>query len=46
MQTYVQEAKPPLGSGDPYVRAEERAGAPRLIYQKIKHMSPFTQARN
>lgn len=27
-------------------RAEEPTAAPSLNYQKIKHMSPFTQARN
>lgn len=45
-QSYVYKAKPPLGSGDPYMCSEERAGAPGLNHQKIKQMSPFTQARN
>lgn len=46
MQSYVCGAELPLGSGDPSVHAEERTRAPSLNYQKIKHMSPFTQARN
>lgn len=45
-QSYVYKAKPALGSGDPCICSEERAGAPGLNHQKIKHMSPFTQARN